>query len=497
MPSSIRGFVHARRRWVALIVVCFAMLMNTLDQTIVNVALPTIQRDLHFTQASLAWVIDAYLITFAGALLLAGRLGDLIGRKCVFLVGVAVFTLASAACGAADTQALLIGARFVQGLGAALSSSVILAIIVADFPVPAERAKAMSSYILVAIGGGSLGLLVGGYVTQALSWHWIFFINLPIGIVTFVLGIFLLDENAGLGIRAGLDVGGALLSTGGMMLAVYAIVTSSQYGWRSSHTLAFGGGAVVVLAGFLLLESRLRHPMMPLGVMRSPGLLSSSVVRGLMVIGMYSTFFIGVLYFQHVLGFDPIVTGLAFLPQTLMVAVMSSGPIARIMKRFGPKLTALGGLVVVALGLLLFVESGPTTPYFPQVFAAVLLVGFGAATAFTPLLTIAVASVPPKDAGIGSGIVNVSQQVAAVLSVAILGAVSTSHTASLLASGSSAVDALDGGYHLAFIVALTSVLMAIVLGSFLLRRGGIALGRAPAPDDSFEAESEAMIAEVM
>ena len=497
MPTSLRGFVQARRRWVALIIVCFAMLMNTLDQTIVNVALPTIQRDLHFTQASLAWVIDAYLITFAGALLLAGRLGDLIGRKRVFLVGVALFTLASAACGAADTQALLIGARFAQGLGAALSSSVILAIIVADFPVPAERAKAMSSYILVAIGGGSLGLLVGGYVTQALSWHWIFFINLPIGIATFVLGTFLIDENAGLGIREGLDVGGALLSTAGMMLAVYAIVTSSQYGWRSSHTLSFGAAAVVVLAAFFVLESRLRHPMMPLRVMRAPGLLSSSLVRGLMVIGMYSTFFIGVLYFQHVLGFDPVVTGLAFLPQTLMVAVMSSGPVARIMKKFGPKVTALGGLVVVAVGLALFVASGPNTAYFPQIFAAVLLVGFGAATAFTPLLTIGVAAVPPNDAGIGSGIVNVSQQVAAVLSVAILGAVSTSHTASLLASGSSALHALDSGYRLAFLVALISVLIAVVLGSIVLKRPGASPVDAPAPDDSFEAESETMIAEVM
>jgi EmrB/QacA subfamily drug resistance transporter len=497
MPTSIRDFVHERRRWVALIVVCFAMLMNTLDQTIVNVALPTIQRDLHFTQASLAWVIDAYLITFAGALLLAGRLGDLIGRKKVFLVGVALFTLASAACGAADTQALLIGARFAQGLGAALSSSVILAIVVADFPVPAERAKAMSSYILVAIGGGSLGLLVGGYVTQALSWHWIFFINLPIGIVTFVLGTFLLDENAGLGIRAGLDVGGALLSTGGLMLAVYGIVTSSQYGWRSSHTLGFGAAAIVVLALFIFLESRLRHPMMPLGVLRSPGLLTSSVVRGLMVIGMYSTFFIGVLYLQHVLHFDPVITGLAFMPQTLMVAVMSSGPIARIMKRFGPKLTALGGLVVVGAGLALLAEGGPTTAYFPQIFAAVLLIGTGAATAFTPLLTIAVSAVPANDAGIGSGIVNVSQQVAAVLSVAILGAVSTSHTASLLASGSSTLHALDSGYRLAFAVALTSVVAAVVLGSFLLRRPGVPPERSPVRDDSFEAEAETMIVEVL
>jgi EmrB/QacA subfamily drug resistance transporter len=497
MQSSLRGFVHERRRWFALIVVCFAMLMNTLDQTIVNVALPTIQHDLHFTQASLAWVIDAYLITFAGALLLAGRLGDLIGRKKVFLVGVALFTLASAACGAADSQALLIGARFAQGLGAALSSSVILAIIVADFPAPAERAKAMSSYILVAVGGGSLGLLVGGYVTQALSWHWIFFINLPIGIATFIVGSVLIDENAGIGIRAGLDIGGALLSTGGMMLAVYAIISSSQYGWNSSHTLGLGAGAVVVLAAFILLESRLSHPMMPLGVLRSPGLLPSSLIRGLMVVGMYSTFFIGVLYFQHVLHFSPVITGIAFLPQTLMVAVMSSGLTARIMKRLGPKTTALGGLVVLAIGLALFVNSGPDTAYFPQIFAAVLLIGLGAATSFAPLLTIALAAVPAKDAGIGSGIVNVSQQVAAVLSVAILGAVSTSHTASLLASGSSAVDALDGGYRLAFIVALTSVLGAIVFGSFLLRRPDASTDHSPTPDESFEAESVTMIAEVM
>ena len=497
MPYSVRGFIHERRRWVALIVVCFAMLMNTLDQTIVNVALPTIQRDLHFTQSALAWVIDAYLITFAGALLLAGRLGDLVGRKKVFLFGVALFTLASAACGAADSQGLLVGARFAQGLGAALSSSVILAIIVADFPVPAERARAMSSYIIVAVGGGSLGLLVGGYVTQALSWHWIFFLNIPIGVATLVLGTALIDENVGLGARAGMDVGGAVLSTGGLMLAIYAIVSSSRYGWNSSHTLWLGGAAAVVLAAFVLLESRLTHPLMPLPVLRSPGLLSSSLVRGLMVVGMYSTFFIGVLYFQHVLGYSPVATGLAFLPQTLMVAVMSSGITARILGRLGPRTTSMLGLAVVALGLALFVGSGPHTAYFPQIFLAVLLIGFGAAAAFTPLLTIALAAVPARDAGIGSGIVNVSQQVAGALSVAVLGAVSTSHTASLLASGSSTVDALDGGYRLAFAVALGSVLAAIVLGSLILRRPGTPSEAPAVVDDSFEAESETMVAEIL
>ena len=493
MQSSLRDVIHERRRWIALIVVCFAMLMNTLDQTIVNVALPTIQHDLHFTQAALAWVIDAYLITFAGALLLAGRLGDLIGRKKVFLFGVALFTLSSAACGAANSQALLVGARFTQGLGAALSSSVILAIIVADFPVPAERAKAMSSYIIVAVGGGSLGLLVGGYVTQALSWHWIFFINIPIGIATLVLGIVLIDENVGLGVREGLDIGGAVLSTGGLMLAVYAIVTSTQYGWHSTHTLVSGGAAVLVLAGFVLLESRLSQPMMPLRVLRAPGLLTSSLIRGLMVVGMYSTFFIGVLYFQHVLGFNSVVTGLAFLPQTLMVAVMSMGITARIMGRLGARSTALMGLVIVAVGLVLFVMSGPHTAYFPQIFVAVLLIGFGAAEAFTPLLTIALAGVPAEDAGIGSGIVNVSQQVSGALSVAVLGAISASHTASLLHSGSSVVDALDGGYRLAFLVALISVLIAIVLGVILIRQPTT----SPVEDEAFEAESEAMIAEIM
>jgi EmrB/QacA subfamily drug resistance transporter len=492
MSSAVASLLHERRRWVALIVVCFAMLMNTLDQTIVNVALPTIQHDLHFSQAALAWVIDAYLITFAGALLLAGRLGDLVGRKKVFLFGVGLFTLSSVACGAASSGVLLVVARFAQGLGAALSSSVILAIIVADFPVPRERAKAMSSYIIVAVGGGSLGLLVGGYMTQALGWHWIFFINIPIGLVTFLVGVFLIDENVGLGIRAGVDIAGAVLSTAGLMVAVYAIVSSTRDGWTSSRTLGLGAIAVVLLVGFVLLESRLANPMMPMSVLRAPGLLASSVVRGLMVVGMYSTFFIGVLYFQHVLHLNPARTGFGFLPQTLMVAVMSAGVTTRIMAKLGAKATSIGGMAVVTVGLALFVWSGPSTAYFPQIFVAVLLIGFGAATAFTPLLTIALASVPAKDAGIGSGIVNVSQQVAGALSVAVLGAVSTNRTATLLAAGKSEIDALDGGYRLAFMVAFASVLAAIVLGVVLLRR--------PSDEqaaETFEAESETLIAEVM
>jgi MFS family permease len=355
----------------------------------------------------------------------------------------------------------------------------------------------MSSYIIVAVGGGSLGLLIGGYVTQALSWHWIFFINIPIGLATFIAGAVLIEENTGLGFRAGLDIGGAILSTAGLMLAVYAIVSSTQYGWGSAHTLGFGAAALVVLAAFLLLENRLATPMMPMPVMRSPGLLTSSLVRGLMVVGMYSTFFIGVLYFQHVLGYDPIRTGLAFLPQTLCVALMSAGLTTRIMNRLQPKWTALLGLAVLGVGLSLFITSGVHTAYFPHLFIAVLLVGLGAATAFTPLLTMAVANVPAQDAGIGSGIVNVSQQVSAALSVAVLGAVSTSRTTTLLADGRSVLGALDGGYRLAFTIALSSVLVGMVVGLVILKGKTPELHGVTDQSEESEAVAETMIAEVL
>lgn len=453
MPAS----EHPRRRWIALSIVCLGMTMNILDQTIVNVALPTIQRSLHFSQANLAWVIDAYLITFGGLLLLAGRLGDLVGRKKTFLGGVVLFTVSSALCGLSSSQGLLIGARFAQGAGAAFSASVVLAIIVQEFPDPAERTRAMSTYILVAVGGGSLGLLLGGILTQILSWHWIFFINVPIGIATVVAGASMLDENEGLGIRAGLDIGGALLSTGGLMLAIYTVVTSTTYGWSSVHTLSYGAAALTVLAAFFVLESRLATPMMPLHVLRSPGLASSSLARGCMVIGMYGTFFLGALFLQHIHGFGAMATGLAFLPQTATVAVMSLGPTARLVKVLQPKPTALLGFGVLGIGLVLFAMASPLTPYFPQLFFSLLLIGLGAALVFTPLLTIALARIPPADAGLGSGIVNVSQQVSAAAAVAVLGVVSSNRTASLLASGASTVHALAAGYRLGFVVGIGGV----------------------------------------
>lgn len=452
--------------------------MNVLDQTIVNVALPTIQRSLHFTQVGLGWVVDAYLITFGGFLLLAGRLGDLVGRKKVFLGGVTLFTVSSALCALAGSRAMLIGARFAQGTGAAFSASVVLAIIVGEFPDTVERTKAMNVYILVSVGGGSLGLLLGGLLTQLLSWHWIFIINIPIGIATLIAGVVLLDENEGLGIRAGLDLGGTVFSTGGIMLAIYAISSSTRYGWASGHTLLFASAALVVLAAFFLLESYLKNPMMPLRLLSSRGLAPTSLVRGLMAVGMFGTFFLGVLFLQHLLGLNAMQTGFAFLPQNVAVATVTLGVTPQLTKVFRPKLTALFGLCVLFVGLLLFVLATPSTSYFPQLFFALALVGMGGAMAFTPLLMIGVANIPPADAGLGSGVVNVTQQMSAALAVAVLSVVSANRTDSLLSARSTVTHALAAGYRLSFMVGAGCV-AAGVLGCAVLVRNPT----HPAPAD--------------
>jgi EmrB/QacA subfamily drug resistance transporter len=482
MTESITADRDSRRRWIALVVVCLAMLMNVLDTTVVNVALPKIQADLHFTQAGLAWVLDAYLVAFGGFLLMSGRLGDLIGRKKVFLAGLALFTLASMVCGVANSQGLLIGARFVQGMSGAMSSSVILAIIATEFPEPQERAQAMSAYIFVAVGGGSVGLLAGGAITQALNWHWIFFINLPIGLVAFVLGVMLVKENVGIGLRQGIDVLGSVLVTGGLMLGVYAVVKSTQCGLGSAHTLGFGGLAIAMIAGFIVLEGRLKNPIMPLRILRVRGLLSSSFVRGFLFIGMYGCFFVGTLYLEHVLRYGALTTGLAFLPMTLVVATLSMGITAKLVGRFGPKQVLLPAVVSVVAGLALLSQAGIHQQYFPLLFAAFLLMGTGMGMASVPLLTIAMAEVPGPDAGLASGIVNVSMQVSGALGVAVLGTISTDRTKTLTKLGHPLASALTGGYHLAFTIAAICVLGALLFAALVLRapsKPETAAGRAP------------------
>jgi EmrB/QacA subfamily drug resistance transporter len=458
-----------RRRWIALVVLCLGQLMMVLDATIVNVALPSIQRDLHFTQSSLTWVINGYLITFGGVLLLAGRMGDLVGRKKVFIAGLTLFTLASVLCGAATSEAMLIAARLLQGVGGGVASSVILAIIVTDFPQRAEQTRAMGLYAFVSAGGGSIGLLAGGALTQSLSWHWIFFVNVPIGIATVALGSLLIAENKGIGLAGGVDVLGSILITLSTMLGAYAIVKSTEYGLLSARTLGVGGASLALLAGFLMLEGRIANPIMPLRILRLRMLMGSSVVRGLLVTGMFSAFFLGSLYLERVLGYDAIQTGLAFMPLTVAIAVMSLGVSARLVERFGAVRTLTGGLGGIVVGLVLLAQQGLHASYFPGLFVSFFALGLGAGASFLPLLTIGMSDAPERDAGLASGIINVSVQLFGAMGLATLGTIATDHAKALSASGESIARALTGGYHLAYIVAAICVAGGILAAQLILR----------------------------
>jgi len=467
---TINGLITGeRRRWVALAVVCMGQLMMVLDATIVNVALPSMQRDLGFSQANLAWVIDAYAIAFGSFLLVAGRLGDLLGRKRMFLTGLILFTAASALCGLSTGQLELIGARFLQGLGGAVASAAVLALLVTEFPEPRERAIALSVYAFIVSSGGSIGLLAGGVLTQAVNWHWIFFINLPIGALTFVLGRILINETNRIGLGHGVDVIGSLLVTVALMLGVYAIVKATQYGWVSAHTLGFGAAAVGLLAAFVAVEARLANPMFPLRILRVPGLAASSVVRGFLITGMYSTFLLGVLYLQHVHGYGALRTGLAFLPMTLVLGLMSVGITARLMARFGATWVLLAGLTSITGALVLLSQLPAHTSYLPAIFGPFVLLGLGAGLSFLPLTVIAMAEVPSADAGLASGIVNASLQIAAAIGTAALGTVAAERTKVLTSLGQHHLQALTGGFHLAWVIGAAAVAAGALITAVWLR----------------------------
>jgi len=466
--ALLRSLSPDRRRWVTLAVICLAQLMIVLDVTIVNVALPSIQRELHFSQANLSWVVDAFLVTFGSLLLLAGRLGDLAGRRRVFLAGLTVFTLASLLCGIAPDQGVLIGARLVQGIGAAAQASVILAIIVTEFPEPADRARAMSAYVFVSVAGGSLGLLAGGLLTQTLGWHWVFFVNLPIGAAAFALGRALIRPDRGLGLGHGVDWLGSLLVTASLMGAIYAIVAATGHGWASPTVLGSGGLAAALMAAFIALEARIENPIMPLRILRLRGLVNASLVRGLLVTAMYSTFFLGTLYLEHVRHYGALQAGAAFLPWTLTVALLSRGVTAALVRRLGPLPVLTTGMAIAVAGLYLFSTLGARTAYFPTIFLANLALGLGIGNAFMPLLTLAMEDVPPADAGLGSGITNVSQQIGGALGLAVLSTVAADHTRSLLATHHGVAASLISGYHLAFLVAAGATVAAILLAFWLL-----------------------------
>jgi EmrB/QacA subfamily drug resistance transporter len=458
-----------RRRWMALIVLCVGMLMIILDSTIVNVALPSIQEDLGFSQSSLAWVVNAYLIAFGGLLLLAGRVGDLIGRRIVFLGGLVVFTTASLVCGLAQSQEVLVGARFIQGVGGALTSGVILGIIVTMFTEPREQGRAIGVYSFVASAGASIGLLAGGVLTQAIDWHWIFFVNIPIGIATAVLALRLVDKDEGIGLSRGADVLGAALVTVALMLGVYTILEAGDYGWGSLRTLGFGAIAIGLLAAFVARQARTANPLVPLRIFRSRNVSGANIVQMLMVAGLFGMFFLGVLYLQGILGYDAIETGLAFLPVSVLIGVLSLGFSPRLNERFGARAVLLVGLVLLVAALGLFARAPLDAGYVVDLLPTMILFGIGAGLSFPALMTLAMSGATAEDSGLASGLVNTSLQVGGAVGLAVLATLAGTRTENLLADGEPAAEALTGGYRFAFVVAAGIVAVAVVLASTVLR----------------------------
>jgi EmrB/QacA subfamily drug resistance transporter len=458
-----------RSRWIALVVLCVGMLMIVLDQTIVNVALPSIKGDLGFSQSSLAWVVNAYLIAFGGLLLLAGRLGDLIGQRRIFLIGLAVFTAASLLCGVAQSQEVLVGARFVQGVGGALTSAVILGMIVTMFPEPREQAKAIGVYSFVASAGASIGLLLGGVLTEALSWHWIFFVNLPIGVATALIAARVVHRDEGIGLGRGADIPGAVLLTGGLMLGVYTILEAGDYGWTSAETLGLGGIALALIGGFVNRQARAANPLIPLRIFRARNVTGANIVQALMVAGLFGIFFLGSLYMQRVLGYDALEIGLAFLPVALLIGIFSLGFSARLNTRFGARTTLIPGLALLVLGLVIFTQVPVNGSYVPDILPSMILLGVGAGLTFPSLMTLAMSGATQSDSGLASGLVNTSLQVGGALGLAVLATLSTTRSDNLIASGEPTASALTSGYHLAFVIAAGLVVAAVAVALTVLQ----------------------------
>ena len=459
---------NARTRWFALYVLCLASLMIVLDVTIVNVALPSIRTDLGFSETSLAWVVNGYLLTYGGFLLLGGRLGDIFGHRRLFLAGITLFTLASLACGLATTQWFLVSARAVQGVGGAVASSVSLSLMMNLFTEPAERAKAMGIFGFVAAGGGSIGVLLGGVLTDSLDWHWIFLVNFPIGVLVFALSLRLLPAGRGLAGGGRLDVAGAVTVTASLILAVYAIVNGNQVGWTSARTLGLLGAAAVLLVLFLSIEGRVQAPLMPLRLFRLRNVATANVVGVLWAAAMFAWFFLSALYLQLVLGYSPLQVGLAFLPSNVIMAAFSIGLSAKLVMRFGIRVPLATGLLLAAAGLALFARLPVDGNFVVDVLPSMILLGFGAGMALNPVLLAAMSDVAPEESGLASGIVNTSFMMGGALGLAILASVAASRTDALAATHSHAA-ALTGGYHVAFVLGALFAAGAAVVGGLRLR----------------------------
>lgn len=457
-------------RWPALAVLCAGQLMVILDGTVVNVALPAIQRDLGFSPSGLAWVVNIYLVPFGGLLLLSGRLGDLIGRKRVFVAGLALFTAASLLCGVSQDAATLLASRFAQGVGGAVTSAGTLGMVVTLFPQPKERAKAIGVYSFVQSAGGSLGLLAGGVLTQTISWHWIFFVNVPIGLAAVLAAGRVLAPEHGAGLGRGTDAAGALLVTSALMLGVYTIVGTGGHGWTSPHTLGFAAAALALLLAFLVRQAKAAHPLLPLRVFRSRDVSGAMVIQALMVAGMFSFQFLCVLYLQKVLGFDEIHTGLGIFPVSVAIGALSLGLAPALIARFGPRTVLLPGLGLIAAGLAVLSRVPADGSYAVDVLPALLPLGIGFGLAMPSLATLAMSGATPEDSGTASGMFNTMQQIGSAFGLAALSTLAASHTDALLGEGASTAAALTSGYRLAFRIGAGLVALALLLAATLLRR---------------------------
>ena len=458
-----------RTRMLALYVLCAGVLMIVLDTTIVNVALPSIREDLRFTETSLVWVINAYMLTFGGFLLLGGRLGDLYGHRRLFLAGLVVFALASLACGVSTSQAMLVAARAVQGLGGAVVDAVALSLVADLFRDPGERAKAMGIYGFVCAAGGSIGVLLGGLLTSALSWHWIFLVNLPIGAVVYVSCRRLLPDVRARTPGARLDIAGAVTVTASLLLAVYAVVNGNEAGWTSTQTIALLAGASVLFALFLAIEGQVQSPLVPLRLFRLRNLAIANVVGTLWAAAMFAWFFISALYLQLVLGYSALQVGLAFLPANIIMAVLSVGASAKLVSRYGLRVPLATGLFVAAAGLALFARAPVDGSFAIDVLPGMMLLGIGAGIAFNPVLLAAMGDVAPSESGLASGVVNTSFMMGGSLGLAVLASVAAARTDDLLGMGAAQALALNDGYRLAFALGALFALGAALLGALLLR----------------------------
>ena len=458
-----------RTRWLALYVLCAGMLMIVLDATIVNVALPSIQDDLGFSQNDLAWVINAYMIPFGGLLLLAGRIGDLVGQRRVFLFGLAIFTAASLVCAVSQSQEMLVGARFIQGVGGAMASAVILGMIVTMFPEPAAQAKAIGVYGFVASAGGSIGLLAGGVLTDAISWHWIFLINLPIGIAVAYMALRLVEDHEGIGLHEGADYPGAALITSSLMLSVFTILQITEWGWGDTRTIVLSSVSALLLVAFIHRQATIANPLMPLRLFRSRNVAGSNVLQALLVAGMFGMFFLGALYLQRVLDYTPLEVGLAFLPTTIVMGALSLGFSEKLIMRFGPRRTLIPGVCLVVVALLLFARTPVDGNYLTDLLPPFLLIAVGVGTSFPAIMTLAMSGATPADSGLASGFVNTSMQVGGAIGLAVLATLSTERTQQLLDDGVSNAEALTSGYHVAYLIGAGLAAIAAAIAIFVLR----------------------------